>query len=57
MDGTSVSEVAQACVALLQDPERAQAMGARGRQWIAEEWQWNRWVTEFARLLTADQIS
>ena len=57
VDGTSVSEVAQACVALLQDPERAQAMGARGRQWIAEEWQWNRWVTEFARLLTADQIS
>ena len=57
VDGTSVSEVAQACVALLQDPERAQAMGARGRQWIAEEWQWNRWATEFARLLTADQIS
>jgi phosphatidylinositol alpha-1,6-mannosyltransferase len=57
VDGTSISEVVQACTALLQDPERAQAMGARGRQWIAEEWQWDRWATEFARLLTADQIS
>jgi phosphatidylinositol alpha-1,6-mannosyltransferase len=57
VDGTSISDVAQACTALLQDPERAQAMGARGRQWIAEEWQWDRWATEFARLLTADQIS
>jgi phosphatidylinositol alpha-1,6-mannosyltransferase len=57
VDGTSISDVAQACAALLQDPERAQAMGARGRQWIAEEWQWDRWATEFARLLTADQIS
>lgn len=57
VDGTSVSDVAKACADLLQDPERARAMGARGRQWITDEWQWDRWATEFARLLTGDQIS
>jgi phosphatidylinositol alpha-1,6-mannosyltransferase len=57
VDGTSVSAVAQACAALLQNPDRARAMGERGRQWITEEWQWDRWATAFARLLTGDQIS
>ena len=57
VDGTSVSDVAKACADLLQDPERARAMGARGRQWITDEWQWDRWATEFAQLLIGDQIS
>lgn len=40
VDGTSVPEVAACLVELLQDPSRAQAMGAAGRAWVEREWRW-----------------
>lgn len=40
VDGRAVSQVAAAIAALLDDPERARAMGARGREWVQAEWSW-----------------
>ena len=51
VDGTSPVEVAEATIKLLQNPELAQAMGVRGRQWIIDEWRWELWATRFASLL------
>jgi phosphatidylinositol alpha-1,6-mannosyltransferase len=51
VDGTSKSDVAAAAVELLLDPDRSQAMGIRGRQWIIQEWRWEIWSVRFAELL------
>ena len=52
VDGTSSRDVAAAAIALLNNPELAQEMGARGRQWIIDEWRWELWASRFASLLT-----
>ena len=44
IDGSSVTAVADAVIALLLDPTRARAMGARGREWVEHEWSWDRSV-------------
>jgi phosphatidylinositol alpha-1,6-mannosyltransferase len=51
VDGTSASDVAEAAITLLKNPELAQQMGARGRQWIIDEWRWELWSTRFSALL------
>ena len=57
VDGQSKSDVAGACITLLNDSARARAMGEAGRNWIINEWQWRKWSEEFANLLIGDQIS
>ena len=52
VDGTSAQAVAEAVITLLKNPERASQMGARGRQWIIDEWRWEIWSKKFAQLLT-----
>ena len=51
VDGRSASEVSQAAITLLTNPELAQKMGARGRQWIIDEWRWEIWAERFTALL------
>jgi phosphatidylinositol alpha-1,6-mannosyltransferase len=51
VDGTSPREVANAAMRLLNDPELAKKMGARGRAWIIDEWRWELWSARFAALL------
>lgn len=55
VDGELKSDVAKAAIKLLQNPELAREMGARGRQWIIDEWRWERWAAEFNALLIEDQ--
>ncbi len=55
VDGKSKSDVARAVIELLKNPELATQMGYRGRQWIIEEWQWERWAAQFNSLLIEDQ--
>jgi len=52
VDGTSSKAVAEAAITLLSNPERARQMGARGRQWIIDEWRWEIWSKKFEELLT-----
>jgi phosphatidylinositol alpha-1,6-mannosyltransferase len=51
VDGTSASAVAAAAIKLLSQPELAESMGARGRQWIIDEWRWDLWSARFTSLL------
>ncbi|MGH3871179.1 MAG: glycosyltransferase family 4 protein [Pseudonocardiaceae bacterium] len=40
VDGRDVAAVARTVGALLADPDRAAAMGRRGRRWMLQEWSW-----------------
>ena len=40
VNGAAADDVAHAVSALLSDPARAAAMGARGREWVEREWSW-----------------
>jgi phosphatidylinositol alpha-1,6-mannosyltransferase len=50
VDGLDPAAVAHAINALLADPDRAKAMGKRGRQWIIDEWEWRHWSARFNTL-------
>ena len=54
VDGTSVLAVADAVTALLTDRARARAMGARGREWVEQEWSWDRSVDALREWLRSD---
>lgn len=51
VDGTDVAAIAAAVGELLSDPQRAAAMGAAGRQWTLEHWQWPTRAARLAELL------
>ena len=51
VDGTNSSEIAEACIDLLNNPELCELMGATGRAWIIEKWRWEIWATKYAELL------
>ena len=51
VNGRDGSEVADAVCGLLGDPERARSMGQRGKQWVAEQWTWERTVDDLCRML------
>jgi phosphatidylinositol alpha-1,6-mannosyltransferase len=51
VDGRSSKAVADAILHLLRDPALGVAMGRRGREWIIEKWEWQRWSREFNNLL------
>jgi phosphatidylinositol alpha-1,6-mannosyltransferase len=51
VDGTNSSEIAEACIDLLNNPELCAFMGANGRAWIIENWRWEIWATKYAALL------
>ena len=42
VDGRDVGAIAAAVGDLLADPDRAAAMGAAGRRWVVDNWQWRR---------------
>ena len=51
VDPHSPDAVADCIAGLLEDPDRARAMGAAGRAWVEERWSWTRIATTFADLL------
>jgi phosphatidylinositol alpha-1,6-mannosyltransferase len=51
VDGTNYTEIVDAIVALLNNPEDAKKMGAAGRQWIVDNWRWEIWSAQFNKLL------
>ncbi|MCU1624772.1 MAG: GDP-mannose-dependent alpha-(1-6)-phosphatidylinositol monomannoside mannosyltransferase [Frankiales bacterium] len=53
VDGTSVDEVADRVASLLEDPVKAQAMGAAGRAWVEQEWQWDALAVRLRELLVS----
>ncbi|MCW2537542.1 MAG: hypothetical protein JWQ26_3241 [Modestobacter sp.] len=51
VDPRSPAAVAAALVGLLDDPDRARAMGAAGRAWVEERWSWTSIAATFAAVL------
>jgi phosphatidylinositol alpha-1,6-mannosyltransferase len=51
VDGTDNPKITDAIVSLLNDSEKARAMGIAGRQWIVENWRWEIWSAQFNKLL------
>jgi len=51
VDGWDVGAIAAAVSDLLADPGRAVAMGAAGRRWVVDNWQWKAQAERLARLL------
>lgn len=52
VDGLKPEAVAEKIIYLLDNPEIAASMGARGRQWIVDEWEWRNWSARFNQLLS-----
>ncbi|HWL36260.1 MAG TPA: glycosyltransferase family 4 protein [Frankiaceae bacterium] len=52
VDGRDVERVGTEVAALLADPRRAAAMGARGRAWVEEAWRWDVLADRLHGLLT-----
>lgn len=46
-----VEEIAATCIELLADPQRMQAMGSAGREWVLSQWQWSTIAAQHQRLL------
>jgi phosphatidyl-myo-inositol dimannoside synthase len=57
VDGRSVDEVAGAVTELLNDRDRAAAMGAAGREWVTSQWRWDTLAARLANLLRGDDAS
>jgi phosphatidylinositol alpha-1,6-mannosyltransferase len=52
VDGTDVAAIAAAVSGVLADPDAAAAMGAAGRQWAVQHWQWSAQGARLQRLLS-----
>ena len=62
VDGRSVRAVAEAVVALLEDPSGARAMGEKGRAWIEREWRWEvqarrKWLLRYGSIAALSDVS
>ena len=51
VDGWDVGAVAAAVSDILADPDRAAQMGAAGRRWVVDNWQWRTQAKRLAELL------
>ncbi|MGK2903251.1 MAG: glycosyltransferase family 4 protein [Mycobacterium sp.] len=52
VDGADVDTIATAVGDLLADPDTAARMGAAGREWVVQNWQWRSQGARLQRLLT-----
>jgi phosphatidylinositol alpha-1,6-mannosyltransferase len=51
VNGRDIAAVTAAVATLLADPDRAVAMGRRGRHWMQQDWDWSRRADRLAALL------
>jgi phosphatidyl-myo-inositol dimannoside synthase len=51
VDGWDVGAIASSVSDLLADPDRAARMGAAGRRWVVDNWQWRTQAERLAKLL------
>ena len=52
VDGWDVGAIAAAVGDLLADPDRAAGMGAAGRRWVVDNWQWRTKAQRLGELLS-----
>lgn len=51
VNGRDVAAVARTVATLLADPDRAAAMGRRGRRWMQQDWNWSRRAHQLSEAL------
>jgi phosphatidylinositol alpha-1,6-mannosyltransferase len=51
VNGWDVGAIAASVSDLLADPDRGAQMGAAGRQWVVDNWQWTTKARRLAELL------
>lgn len=51
VNGRSGNALVSALTYLLEDPERAKAMGARGKEWVDGEWRWEHLIKQLKSVL------
>jgi len=51
VDGTNNTQIADAIITLLTNPQRCKEMGNAGQAWIKENWRWEIWSKRFNELL------
>jgi phosphatidylinositol alpha-1,6-mannosyltransferase len=51
VDGKDTTEIAKACISLLSNPKLAREFGVNGRKWAVDNWNWDYWGKEFAKVL------
>lgn len=47
VDGNNIDEIAERIIQLLADHNLREVMGKAGRQWVLDEWRWERWSQTF----------
>jgi phosphatidyl-myo-inositol dimannoside synthase len=57
VDGTDLDQIATATSEILADPDRAGRMGAAGRRWAVDNWQWRSQAARLAGLLAPQPLS
>jgi len=57
VDGTDLDQIATATSEILADPDRAARMGAAGRRWAVDNWQWRSQGARLAGLLAPQPLS
>jgi phosphatidyl-myo-inositol dimannoside synthase len=57
VDGTDLDQIATATSEILADPDRAARMGAAGRRWAVDNWQWRSQAARLAGLLAPQPLS
>jgi phosphatidylinositol alpha-1,6-mannosyltransferase len=51
VDGTNNTQIADAVITLLTNPQKCKEMGDAGQTWIKENWRWEIWSKRFNELL------
>ena len=51
VDGTNNTQIADAIITLLTNPQKCKEMGNAGQAWIKENWRWEIWSKRFNELL------
>jgi len=54
VDGRDIAAIADTLAGLLAEPDRARQLGAAGRRWTEQDWQWDRIAGRLAELLDLD---
>ena len=57
VDGTDHDQIATATSEILADPDRAARMGAAGRRWAVDNWQWRSQAARLSGLLAPQPLS
>ncbi|HWD06445.1 MAG TPA: glycosyltransferase family 4 protein [Amycolatopsis sp.] len=57
VDGRDLAQLKDTLEAVLKDPVRARRMGEAGREWVTDNWRWDRMAARLSGLLDGDPVA